>query len=53
MVLDGYKTYIAGILAFAGAAYVTFYGNDPARAYELFIIGLGFIGIKSSIPKTA
>jgi hypothetical protein len=50
MVLDGYKTYIAAGLAFAGCAYYALFGNDPGKAFELFVAGLGLIGIRSALP---
>jgi hypothetical protein len=53
MVLDGYKTYAAAGLAFAACLYYALIGNDPAKAYELFVAALGLVGIRSALPKPA
>jgi len=50
MFLDGYKTYVSAILAFAGALYFVIAG-EAEQAFTLFIAGLGLLGIRSAIEK--
>ena len=49
---EGYKTYITAVLAFAGAAYFLSVGNTE-RAYELFLIALGLVGLRSAIATSS
>lgn len=48
MLLDGYKTYIAGILLIATAIAIYLTNGDLEQATILFANGLGFIGLRAA-----
>ena len=48
--IEGYKTYLAAFLLFAGGigAYMT---GEYSRTYELWVLALGVFGIRAAIKK--
>jgi hypothetical protein len=49
--LEGYKTYIAAVLAIAGALYYITVEGDMEKGFELFVIALGLAGLRNAVGR--